>query len=77
MRTRKEADAADAQAFRLDQIARRNNIGTSVVRSEIRKGKLEASKLGDQPRSPTVVTKEAEQKWLATRRVKPTNGQAK
>lgn len=46
-------------------------IGGSKLREAIRRGDLEASKLGDSPRSPVVVTHAAIERWLESHRVEP------
>ena len=57
-RKRAPADPS-ATGHRVEGIAAKYSIGVSTVRKLIATGQLEASKFGDSPRSPVVVTDEA------------------
>lgn len=71
MRKRNPTDLTTAEAFRVPDAAMLYSVGANVFFDAIRRGELEASKLGDAPRSPVVVTRAAIEKYLASKRIKP------
>ncbi len=76
MRKRNPTNLAAAEAFRVPDAASLYSVGANVFFDAIRRGELEASKLGDSPRSPVVVTRAAIERYLVARRIKPAFGEA-
>lgn len=77
MRKRNIADdLQQCEAFRIPQAATSYNVGEQVVRKAIERGELQASKLGDSPRSPIVITRRAMERWLDSRRMQPAHREA-
>lgn len=71
MRKTTQYDPAEVEAIRVPQIAKENSCGQSIVWAAIRKGELEAFKLGDYRTSPVVATREAIRRWRESHRYKP------
>ena len=74
-RKRSPTDLDIAEALRLPDAARCYSVGQNTLRNAISAGKLEASKLGDSPRSPLVVTRRAMDQYLESCRVRPQAGE--
>lgn len=70
-RKRNPTDLETAEAFRLPDAARAYSVGENLLREAIKDGRLEASKLGDSPRSPVVVTRRAMERLLESSRIRP------
>jgi excisionase family DNA binding protein len=73
---KRSASLPNPDAYRVDELARRLSVGAGVINKAIRTGELEASKLGDAPRSPVVITREAMQRWLDSKRIRPQAAEA-
>jgi hypothetical protein len=71
LRKRNPTDLNTAEAFRIPDAARLYSVGANVFFDAIRRGELEASKLGDSPRSPVIATRAAIERYLAARRIRP------
>ena len=71
MRKRNPNDLNAAEAFRLPDAAKLKSVGANVLRDAIKRGELEASKLGDAPRSPVIVTRAALERYIESKRIKP------
>jgi hypothetical protein len=76
MRKRNPNDLDKAEAFRVPDAAARYSVGANVFFDAIRRGELEASKLGNAPRSPVVVTRAAIERYLAAKRIKPQHAES-
>jgi hypothetical protein len=70
VRKRKANNLAAAEAFRIPDAGQVFSIGGSVIFAAIKKGELVASKLGDAPRSPVIVTRKAVEEWIKKRRIR-------
>ncbi len=71
MRKRNRSDLSTVHAFRIPDAAAAYSIGANVLFNAIRNGELVASKLGNAPRSPVIVTREAIERYIESRRIKP------
>lgn len=71
MRARKPNDLDSAEAFRIPDAAARYSLGANVLFEAIKRGELEASKIGDSQRSPVIVTRISLERWIASRRIRP------
>jgi hypothetical protein len=76
MRKRRSNDLGSAEAFRIPDAAARYSVGTNVLRDAIKRGELEASKLGDAPRSPVIIRRVKIEEWIESRRIRPVEAQA-
>ena len=71
MRKRSPNDLAAAEAYRVPDAAALYSLGANVLFDAIKRGELEASKIGDAPRSPVIVTRVSIERWIASRRIRP------
>jgi len=71
VRKRNPTDLNLAEAFRVPDAAQRYSLSYSVLFAAIKSGKLEASKMGEAPRSPVIVTKAAMERYVDSCRIKP------